>query len=46
MVQKGTISYVLPNYNNSIYINIQKGDTFGMIDIVGFSESEWFEHKS
>jgi len=33
-LQDGVAGYVLPRYNNAVYIEIEKGDHFGTIDIV------------
>ena len=45
MVQKGTVSYVLPQYNNSIYVNVRNGDAFGVSDIMGCTQGDWFDHR-
>ena len=48
----GKASYVIPYYSNTSYINIDIGDHFGIIDIVGsanvnkFDCKNWIEHKS
>lgn len=48
----GKANYVLPSYDNVGYIDIQIGDNFGIVDIVGssinhkFEVNNWFEHKS
>lgn len=31
---KGVAGYVLPRFNNAVYIEVNKGDHFGLIDIV------------
>lgn len=30
----GVSGYVLPRFNNAVYIEIEKGDDFGLIDLV------------
>ena len=35
---KGVAGYVLPRFNNMVYITIERGDHFGIIDIVYDSE--------
>lgn len=48
----GKADYVLPSYDNVGYIEIEIGDQFGVIDIVGsainndFSVNSWFEYKN
>ena len=48
---KGTASYVLPQYNNTKYINIEIGDQFGLIDVIAsahfqnFDPEDWFQRK-
>ena len=48
---KGYSGFVLPKYNNTMYIQIQKGDTFGVIDIIGSCHqkeidiNEWINRK-
>ena len=49
---KGEAGFILPKYDNAIYIKIQEGDHFGIIDIIGsFSNDlmeleEWINKKS
>lgn len=31
----GVAGYVLPRYNNAVYIEIEKGDHFGLFDFFG-----------
>jgi hypothetical protein len=48
----GNASFVLPSYDNTSYINIEMGDLFGIIDIIGsanmgkFDLKNWIDHKS
>ena len=48
----GKANYVLPSYDNVGYIDIQIGDQFGIIDIVGssidheFPVNKWFDSKN
>ena len=48
----GKASFVLPFYSNSSYIDIDIGDHFGIIDIIGsanvgqFDIKSWIEHKN
>ena len=48
----GHASFVLPSYDNTSYINIDIGDHFGIIDIIGsanmakFDLKNWIDHKS
>ena len=48
----GLASFVLPSYDNTRYIDIEVGDNFGMIDIIGstrtqdFEMNEWYEKKN
>jgi len=48
----GKASFVLPQYDNTKYINIQVGDHFGLVDIVGSCQSNdvdidnWMEKKN
>jgi hypothetical protein len=48
----GSASFVIPYYSNSSYINIDIGDHFGIIDIIGsanvgkFDLKNWIEHKN
>ena len=48
----GKASYVLPFYSNTSYIDIDIGDHFGVIDIIGsanvskFELKNWIEHKN
>lgn len=50
-LMKGSASYVLPQYNNIKYINIEIGDQFGLIDIIasahfqGFDPEDWLSRK-
>ena len=37
-ISSGSAAYVLPPFRNTRYINIKKGDSFGMVDIVGSCE--------
>jgi CRP-like cAMP-binding protein len=47
----GVASFVLPSFDNTRYINIEVGDHFGVIDIMGcakaqdFEMSEWYSKK-
>ena len=47
----GGASFVLPSYDNVAYINIQEGDNFGIIDILGsvlnneLDIDDWMIHK-
>jgi hypothetical protein len=47
----GKACFVLPFYSNSSYIDIDIGDHFGIIDIIGsanvskFDLKNWIEHK-
>lgn len=31
---RGTAGYVLPRYENAVYIKIESGDHFGIVDLV------------
>jgi CRP-like cAMP-binding protein len=48
---KGSASFVLPKYDNCRYINLQVGDLFGQIDIIGSCQSkelnfnDWFLNR-
>lgn len=37
-INKGSAGFVLPRYKNSIYILIEKGDHFGIIDLIPVRE--------
>lgn len=41
---KGTLAFILPKYQNTEFVRITKGNTFGAIDIMG-SMLEIFEQK-
>lgn len=49
---KGSASFVLPSMRNTRYIRINKGDHFGIIDIVGSTKNleipfeQWYEYKN
>jgi len=49
---KGKASFVLPKYENTRYININVGDHFGVIDIVGSCQTnsifldDWGNNKN
>lgn len=49
---KGQAGFVLPKYENAIYIKIKEGDHFGIIDIMGSCHSkgidlnDWMNHKA
>lgn len=49
---KGRASFVLPRYKNTPYINIAKGNHFGIIDIVGSAHTQnidmkdWFSNRN
>ena len=40
---KGDVRYVLAQYENIDYIKIDKGDLFGVIDIIGNSKQNEFD---
>ena len=49
---KGMASFVLPSYENTCYVNINKGKHFGIMDIIGsivtnneLDFSNWFQRK-
>lgn len=48
---KGKAGFVLPKYKNTVYILINQGATFGVIDIVGsvlqnnHNMEEWMQYK-
>ena len=51
-LQEGSCGYVLPKHDNFKYVNLQKGNHFGFIDILGsifkneeISIEEWFFRK-
>jgi hypothetical protein len=35
---KGQVGYVLPRFDNHLYVNIEVGDTFGHVDL-GYEQS-------
>jgi signal-transduction protein with cAMP-binding, CBS, and nucleotidyltransferase domain len=39
-IEKGTAGFVLPRYHNAIYIVIERGDYFGVIDLVPVREKK------
>ena len=47
----GTIGYVLPSFRCCAYIQVEDGDNFGVMDIIGSTQienlelSEWFSKK-
>ena len=41
----GTAGFVLPIFNNVVYIQIEKGDKFGLIDLVYDKEEVEYELK-
>lgn len=44
-LSKGNAGYVLPKYENTIYINIQEGDHFGIIDLLGSCSNNFLDHN-
>lgn len=40
---KGQASFVLPKYENTKYINIEIGDLFGLIDLIGSCQIQSFD---
>jgi hypothetical protein len=44
-LSEGIAGYVLPRYNNAVYIEVVKGDHFGLIDLVYDVEDYYNEKK-
>ena len=49
---KGKASFVLPSYENTCYVKINKGNHFGIMDIIGsivtnneLCQDSWFQRK-
>ena len=44
-LSKGNAGYVLPKYENTIYIKIEEGDHFGIIDLLGSCSNNFLDHN-
>lgn len=44
LIPDGYAGYVLPKYNNTVYLHISPGNQFGILDIVGAVEKHGDHH--